>query len=78
MRVYEFININLGKKQPKQVSANVQPDLVKREKRINRLTRQIARASNLQKPTQDEIKTAIERYETLQKRADYGYSKAIK
>ena len=78
MRVYEFININLGKKKPKQVSANVQPDQVKREKRINRLTRLIARASNLQKPTHDEINTAIDRYAALQKRADYEYSKRFK
>jgi hypothetical protein len=44
---------------------------------IGALTTQLTRQSNLLKPTQDEIKTAIDRYEMNQKRVDFEYEKQV-
>jgi hypothetical protein len=78
MLISEFISFNLGKR-PQQRKRSVPStpiaNQLKRERVIRRLTKQLTQQSNLSHPTQDNIKAAIERYKTNQKRVDLEYKK---
>ena len=80
MQISEVIGINLGARQQQRkqiVPATPIADQLKHELVIRRLTRQLTRRSNLPSPTRQDVKTAIQRYKTDQKRVDLDYQKRL-
>ena len=81
MLISEIIAVNLGKRQQRRlqrVPSVPIADQMKRERIIRGLTKQLTLQSNLLKPTQADMDTAIERYKTNQKRVDLEYEKQVK
>jgi hypothetical protein len=81
MLISEIIAVNLGKRQQRRlqrVPSVPIADQMKRERIIRGLTKQLTRQSNLLKPTQADLDTAIERYKMNQKRVDLEYEKQVK